>query len=129
MTKRLGSLIAIIAVAAAGCSSEASDSTQSTSDPTATTALAVPHEPLRADFTFEITYEEPSASYCPVRSIQFTDQSIGSPEAWKWEFPDGETSTEPNPVVTVAMWGTVTLTVEANGESDRVSQDITTVEC
>jgi hypothetical protein len=84
-------------VAAAGCSSKASVSTQSTSDLTATTALAVPDEPLRADFTFEITYEEPSASNCPVRSIQFTDQSIGSPEAWKWEFPGGETSTEPNP--------------------------------
>ncbi|HSM65055.1 MAG TPA: hypothetical protein VK860_01995 [Ilumatobacteraceae bacterium] len=128
MTKRVGSLIAALAMAAAGCSSGAGESTEPTSDVTATTARLV-QQSLRADFTFEITYEHPSASYCPVRSIQFTDQSIGSPEAWEWEFPGGETSTEPNPVVTNAMWGTVTLTVEANGESDQVSQDITTVEC
>ncbi|MGD1084143.1 MAG: PKD domain-containing protein [Verrucomicrobiota bacterium] len=32
------------------------------------------------------------------RLVAFQDQSIGEVASWKWEFGDGETSTEPNPI-------------------------------
>lgn len=45
---------------------------------------------------------------------QFTGKSTGAPKSWKWEFGDGTTSTEQNPMHTYKKAGnyTVTLTVE-----------------
>jgi len=46
-------------------------------------------------------------------TVQFTDQSANSPESRKWDFDDGQTSTEKNPIHTfnVARVYAVTLTV------------------
>ncbi|MCK9278167.1 MAG: PKD domain-containing protein, partial [Methanoculleus sp.] len=47
-------------------------------------------------------------------SVRFTDQSTGSPEAWRWEFGDGSLSNDQNPTHTYQSAGiyTLTLTVE-----------------
>jgi len=51
--------------------------------------------------------------------VNFIDQSSGSPVSWKWDFGDGATSTEKNPVHQYTTLGsyTITLTVSnANGQ-------------
>lgn len=65
--------------------------------------LAAPDAAFTADVTNAIVNQ----------SIQFTDQSTSS-TAWFWDFGDGTTSTEQNPVHVYALPGTytVTLTVE-----------------
>jgi beta propeller repeat protein len=46
-------------------------------------------------------------------NVTFTDKSIGSPYAWKWDFGDGANSTQQNPTHTYSKAGnyTVTLTI------------------
>jgi PKD repeat protein len=46
-------------------------------------------------------------------TVQFTDTTIGNPTSWLWDFGDGGTSTEKNPVHTFSSVGThnVVLTV------------------
>jgi PKD repeat protein len=65
--------------------------------------LAAPDAAFSADIT-NATVNQP---------IQFTDLSTGS-ASWFWDFGDGTTSTEQNPIHTYAVPGTytVTLTVE-----------------
>ena len=53
-------------------------------------------------------------------TVSFTDQSIGSPTSWKWNFGDGNTSTDKNPVHAFNKSGlySVTLSVSnANGSN------------
>ena len=60
--------------------------------------------------------------------VTFTDTSIGEPTAWDWNFGNGESSTDQNPVYTYAAAGTynVTLVVtNAIGESAPVTKQIT----
>jgi len=52
-------------------------------------------------------------------TVKFTDASTGSPTAWKWDFGDGITSVDQNPMHTYTTLGvyTVTLTASnANGQ-------------
>jgi PKD repeat protein len=44
-------------------------------------------------------------------AIRFTDQSTGNPTAWLWDFGDGTTSTERNPIHTYRNEGTYTVTL------------------
>jgi len=62
---------------------------------------------LKADFT-----GSPTAGQVPL-SVQFQDQSTGNPTSWYWEFGDGATSTQQNPVHVYVTDGlfTVKLTV------------------
>jgi len=50
---------------------------------------------------------------CGTLPIQFTDASTNLPTSWNWDFGDGTTSTEQNPVHTYAESGTYTITLEA----------------
>ena len=61
-------------------------------------------------------------------SVQFTDQSTGNITAYLWDFGDGTTSSEQNPLHTYQGDGTytVTLTVgSADGRTDSHSEDVT----
>lgn len=49
----------------------------------------------------------PMSGYGPL-AVRFTDRTKGTPVAWQWDFGDGNTSTEQNPVHTYATPGTYT---------------------
>ena len=53
-------------------------------------------------------------------TVTFTDLSAGNPTSWKWDFGDGSTSTEQNPVHVYQQEGAydVTLTVSNSYGSD-----------
>jgi len=55
----------------------------------------------------------PTSGSVPL-NVSFTDNSTGSPTAWKWAFGDGNTSTEKNPVYVYNETGryTVSLTID-----------------
>lgn len=50
-------------------------------------------------------------------SVQFTDISIGSPTTWSWDFGDGFTSTEQNPLHVYQNAGTYSVTLSVTGLS------------
>ena len=56
-------------------------------------------------------------------SVQFTDESTGSPATWSWNFGDGNTSTLENPANTYANNGTYTVTLT---EQNSLGTNITT---
>jgi PKD repeat protein len=66
--------------------------------------------PPNASFT-----ADPISGVAPL-TVRFTDTSTENPSAWLWDFGDGVTSTEQNPVHTYALPGnhTVTLSVDDN---------------
>ena len=60
--------------------------------------------------------------------MQFTDQSTGAITAYLWDFGDGSTSSEQNPLHTYASDGTYTVTLTvgiADGRTDSHSQNVT----
>ncbi|HTY52649.1 MAG TPA: PKD domain-containing protein, partial [Methanomicrobiales archaeon] len=56
-------------------------------------------------------------------TVQFTDTSTGSPGHWLWEFGDGTTSTDENPVHTFASDGSYSIALTV---SSPVGRDYTT---
>ena len=59
------------------------------------------------------------------RMIGFTDESVGNITGWKWDFGDGETSTERNPIHTYKKPGiyyVVTLEVSGPAGTSRTSK-------
>jgi PKD repeat protein len=50
---------------------------------------------------------------CGTLPVQFTDASTNVPTSWNWDFGDGTTSTEQNPVHTYTESGLYTVTLEA----------------
>jgi YVTN family beta-propeller protein len=63
----------------------------------------------------------PTSGKTPL-TVSFTDQSIGSPNSWAWNFGDGTNSTEQNPVHIYNKAGqySVTLTLNETGTSSAV---------
>ncbi|WP_318238897.1 PKD domain-containing protein [Methanolacinia petrolearia] len=59
------------------------------------------------DFSANVT------SGAPPLTVKFTDESTGSPNSWSWDFGDGETSDEQNPVHTFGASGYYTVTLTA----------------
>jgi PKD repeat protein len=49
-------------------------------------------------------------------TVQFNDTSTGGPTAWLWDFGDGNTSTEQNPVHEYTTNGTYTVSLKATNE-------------
>jgi PGF-pre-PGF domain-containing protein len=63
-------------------------------------------------------YSQPVAGFAadissglPPLSVQFTDQSTGLPTSWSWDFGDGTTSTDQNPVHVYSLAGSYTVTL------------------
>src|SRR5690606_3478069 len=62
--------------------------------------------------------------------VSFTDLSTYNPSSWLWEFGDGNTSTDQNPVHTYASDGTYTVrltTSNANGQDIETKPGYVTV--
>ncbi len=81
---------------------------------------AVPADPVAAFISDVQTGTSPL-------TVNFTDQSTGSPTSWLWTFGDGKTSTKQNPVhtYTTARWPqtySVTLTVTNAMGFDRITK-------
>jgi PKD repeat protein len=78
------------------------------------TVLNIPH----ADFVADKT-----RGSAPL-AVHFIDQSQGAPTSWKWDFGDGETTIEKNPVHTYTNLGTytVTLTVSNVNGQDTITK-------
>jgi PKD repeat protein len=68
---------------------------------------------------------DPATGKAPL-PVTFTDRSIGSPTAWKWDFADGTISADQNPVHTFATSGSydVKLTVTRGTDTDTSIQTI-----
>ena len=60
-------------------------------------------------------------------AVQFRDKSANNPTSWHWDFGDGGSSTQQNPVHTYAATGTftVTLTVTNGAGTDQLVRAIT----
>jgi len=63
-------------------------------------------------------------SGCSPLVVQFTDNSSGNPTAWNWDFGNGNTSTQKNPVITYLNHGTYTvkLTVSNTSGSNSITK-------
>lgn len=72
----------------------------------ATTPGTVPH-PI-ADFT-----AKPISGKAPL-TVRFTDESAGSPTGWSWDFGDGNSSVEEDPVHVYTEPGSYTVRLEAS---------------
>lgn len=68
----------------------------------------------------------PTSGSIPLK-VQFTDNSTGNPEEWKWDFGDETISTEKNPVNIYFKAGnhTVNLTVTNKNGTNSTSATIT----
>ncbi|MGB9835676.1 MAG: PKD domain-containing protein, partial [Candidatus Saccharicenans sp.] len=70
-------------------------------------------------------------SYTPIfpvsgLPIQFYDKSSGNPDKWSWDFGDGSFSSEKNPthIYNTSGYFIVSLTVEFNGTTSKISRKI-----
>jgi len=52
---------------------------------------------------------------CVPLDVQFTDESTGEPTSWSWNFGDGETSDESDPLHTYLSPGSYTVSLTATG--------------
>ena len=62
--------------------------------------------------------------------VQFTDLSINGPTSWLWDFGDGNTSVEQNPLHEFVDWGTFTVSLTAtndNGSDTEIKIDYITI--
>lgn len=62
----------------------------------------------------------------PGKDIQFTDYSNGTPTEWLWDFGDGSSSTEQNPVHSYSNLGDYTVSLTVSDADDSTSTAIKT---
>ena len=76
---------------------------------------------------------DPVSGYAPL-TVSFTDESVGNPTLWSWDFGDGEVSSQQNPLHTYLEAGVYTIGLTAENAcgldtvvmSDLVSVDVQT---
>ena len=66
---------------------------------------------LKADFTTDVVSGRPQLV------VHFTDKSNGNPIKWSWDFGDGGTSTEQNPVHTYYSCGVYSVSLTVTNDS------------
>ncbi|MDR2855541.1 MAG: PKD domain-containing protein [Methanomicrobiales archaeon] len=77
--------------------------------------------------TLQVVFVADPPSGLPSLHVSFIDLSTGAPTLWKWDFGDGHSSNEPNPVNIYTEPGTyeVTLTIfDAHGKTSRDTKTI-----
>jgi|GEM_PF-633135 len=79
-----------------------------TATPTPTLTPTPTPAPPVANFTANVT-----SGPAPL-AVAFTDTSTGGPTSWSWDFGDGGSSTEQNPVHTYTALGTYTVSLTAS---------------
>ncbi len=120
--KRIATPLAIPFVAAltlAACTSGGSDG-----GPTTPVTAEQPASVLVANFDHRFELDASGGTTCPVVETVFTDTSVGSPDGWLWELPDGTTYEEQNLMIDGEVNGLVRLTVSRNGESSIVERNV-----
>ena len=65
-----------------------------------------------------------SSGYVPL-SVKFTDTSTNNPVKWKWNFGDGNNSTEQNPIYTYSNAGSYTVNLTASNENGSTYKEAT----
>ena len=90
----------------------------------------VEYYPLPCATEPEASFTAEPAEGCAPLEVQFTDTSTGSPTEWAWDFGDGGTSAEQDPLYTYVTPGTfdVTLVVTNTMGSDTVTSTVTVYE-
>ena len=99
-------------------------------------AVALDEEQAEAEDEVEVTVvnggEVPVAAFSADStsvevgtSIQFTDESTGDPTEWQWDFGDGNTSTEGNPMHTYSSEGTYDVELMVSNEEGSDSESKT----
>ena len=82
-------------------------------------AVAKPPVPaISCDFT-----ATPTRGRAPLR-VEFTDESTGPVNSWLWDFGDGKTSTQRNPMHIYPQPGSFTVTLTLNGDSSECEEII-----
>jgi PKD repeat protein len=84
-------------------------------------AFVVIEAPMRASFISAVLPDNPLG-------VQFTNTSTGNPTAFVWDFGDGQTSTEVNPLHIYSASGTYTVgltAINASGGTNYFSQPVT----
>ena len=90
-------------------------------EPTCTLTEAPEGDPPVASFTTSKTFVR-----IP-QSITFTDTSTETPDEWLWDFGDGTTSTDQNPVHKYTKRGKWNVTLNATNDAGSDESDVTTV--
>ncbi|MGM0650699.1 MAG: PKD domain-containing protein, partial [Bacteroidota bacterium] len=72
-----------------------------------------------ADFEADVT------EGCGSLTVQFTDLSLNDPDTWSWDFGDGSTSTEENPLHTYSSPGIYTVELTATNSYGSDTHSIT----
>lgn len=86
------------------------------------TSIYTPNSPMPfANFNANVV------SGCPGLTVQFSDNSFGTPSSWLWSFPGGtpSTSTDQNPIVTYnnpGAYNHVSLTVQNSFGTDSITK-------
>ena len=63
-------------------------------------------------------------NFCLGDIIEFTDNSTGTINSWDWNFGDGNTSTDSDPIHTYAAEDDYTVTLTATNECGDVSSTV-----
>jgi PKD repeat protein len=129
-TVLLAGLAAGLVTLAAACGG--SEKTPSTSTPASTAAsrpasTVAPAAPENdADYELDVIAEADPDEGAPPLKVQFTasvEEETGGPFTFKWDFGDGQTSTEQNPMHTYEKVGEYTATLEVTNQKGNKGSD------